>query len=62
MSDARERVREQANALGIEIADERLDQLAAAWEEVLAEAESIRQEANAWPTPSVFDASWSEKP
>lgn len=61
MSDARERVREQANALGIEIADDRLDQLAAAWEEALAEAESIRQESNPRPKPGAFDASWSDK-
>ena len=61
MSDVKEQVREIAEALGIEIEDGRLDQVATAWTEALAEAESIRQEPNPFPTPHGFDAAWSEK-
>lgn len=61
MSEAKERVREAAKALGIEIPDSRLEQLAEAWEQALQETELIRQQPNPWPMPSAFDASWSEK-
>lgn len=60
MSEAKERVRDAARALGIEIPEDRLAQLADAWEQALAETESIRQHPNPWPSPKAFDASWSD--
>lgn len=61
MSDAKARVREAAKSLGIEIAEDRLEQLATAWVEALEEAHFVRQHPNPWPTPKAFDAAWSEK-
>lgn len=61
MSDSKTRVREIAQELGLTIADERLDALAAAWEQAMAETEEVRGESTPWPSPSPFDVSWSEK-
>ncbi len=61
MSEAQERVREAARALGIEIPESRLEQLSVAWEQALQETELIRQNPTPTPAPSAFDASWSEK-
>lgn len=61
MSESLTRVREAAAALGISIPEDRLDNLAQAWEQAMAEAHQVRGESTPWPTPSGYDASWSEK-
>lgn len=61
MSDSKERVREIAQALGLSIPDDRLEQLAEAWEQALAESDAVRQKPNPWPTPGTYDATWSDK-
>lgn len=61
MNKTRDQVRATAKSLGIDIPEDRLDQLTAAWEEALAEAEVVRQHPNPWPSPKAFDPAWSEK-
>ena len=61
MSDSKERVRQIAREMGLSIPDERIEQLAEAWEQALAEADAVRQQPTPWPTPIQFDAAWSKK-
>lgn len=61
MSESLTHVRETARALGISIPEDRLETVAHAWAEALAEAEQVRGETTPWPTPSTYDASWSDK-
>ena len=61
MSDSKQRVRDIARDLGIDIADNRLEQLVQAYEQALEEAEVVRQKPNAIPTPDAFDAAWSKR-
>lgn len=61
MSDAKEHVREAARQQGIEIEESRLEQLAVAWEQAMAETASIRVQPYPWPQPAAFEAAWSEK-
>lgn len=60
MSDTRATVRELARALGLSIPEDRLEQLATAWEQALAEADSVRQEPTPFPATASYDAAWSE--
>lgn len=61
MSDSKSSVREMARALGLSIPEDRLEKLAAAWEEALAEVESIRQTPAPVPPTPPYDAAWSQK-
>lgn len=61
MSDSQMRVREVAQALGLSIADDRLEELAHAWEQALSEAELVREEVTPMPTAAPFDASWNDE-
>ena len=61
MSDAIERVRGIAEALGLSIPAERLEQVAEMWEQALIEADTVRQEPTEWPTSQPFDAAWGDR-
>lgn len=61
MSDSKVRVREITQSVGLTISDDRLEQLAQALEQALAEAEIVRQQPTPWPAPSRYDAAWSPK-
>lgn len=61
MSDSLERVRGIAEAMGLSIPAERLQQVSEMWEQALIEADTVRQETTEWPTPEAFDAAWSDK-
>lgn len=61
MSDSKSNVRELARSLGLSIPEDRLEQLAAAWEQALTEADSVRQTPAPVPTTAAYDAAWSER-
>lgn len=61
MSDSKSTVQALARVLELPIPENRVDQLAVAWKEALAEAESVRQTPMPWPAAPAYDASWSEK-
>lgn len=61
MSDSETTVRELARALKLSIPEDRIQPLAEAWEQALAEADSIRQLPTAMPATEKYDAAWSEK-
>ena len=58
MPDSGEVIREVANQLGIEIADDRIEAVAANYEASLQEADAVRVEVTPMPAPSAFDAGW----
>lgn len=61
MSDAKERVRELLRSMGLEIPEDRLEQVAASWEATRAEIEVVRVEPSAHPSAEKYDPAWSEK-
>lgn len=61
MSDPKERVRDLALKMGISIPEERLEQLAQAWDEALTEAATVRRQPTPMPTPTRFEAGWGDK-
>lgn len=61
MPDAVSQVREIAKSLGISIPEERLEALAATYEQTWIEVESVRSDENPMPTPSPFEAGWSDR-
>lgn len=61
MSDSVSQVREIARSLGISIPEDRLEQLASAYEATLKEVEAARQSQTPLPTPSPYDAGWEVK-
>lgn len=60
MSDSKTTVRELARALKLSIPEDRWEQVVEAWEQALAEAESIRQLPTAAPATEKYDAAWSQ--
>lgn len=61
MTDSISRVREIVRALGLSIPEERLEKLAAGYDQAIAETEAVRTTPTPTPTPAPFDAAWSAK-
>lgn len=60
MFDAKKYVRETAEAIGLNLPEERQAAVAEAVEAALRQVESIRDEQTPVPAPTPFDASWSD--
>lgn len=61
MSDSKSTVKALAKALNLSIPDDRLEQVALAWEQALAETDSVRQSPTPMPSTAAYDAAWSNK-
>ena len=61
MSETLTQIREVAHALGLSLPDDRLPAIATAIEAAQQQIKRIRSTPTPVPTPTAFDASWSEK-
>lgn len=61
MSDSVALVRAAAQAIGLKLPEERVEKIAAEVESTIRRVDAIRGETTPMPSPSSFDASWSEK-
>lgn len=61
MSDSVSHVRKIVRSLGFSIPEDRLEELASAYEATLKEVEAARDAQTPLPTPSPYDAAWEVK-